>query len=152
VVVQSDTEVSYKWFKNGEVIIGQVGSALIIPAASVGDSGDYSVVATNKDGSTVSEVTTLEVKEGGGPPVITQQPTPLKLGRNSSAILTVVVTGSKPFAYQWYKNGNKIKGETNSTYEIISASPAEHGGKVKVKITNKYGSVFSQEVLVSVSR
>ncbi|MDB4797195.1 immunoglobulin domain-containing protein, partial [bacterium] len=152
VVAQSDTEASYKWFKNGELIIGQVGPILSIAESDFTDAGNYHVVVTNKGGSTVSEVTTLEVKEGGGPPVITQQPTPLKLSRNSSAILTVVVTGSKPFAYQWYKNGNKIKGETNSTYEIISASPAEHGGKVKVKITNKYGSVFSQEVLVSVSR
>ena len=152
VVAQSDTEASYKWFKNGTEIDGQAGPILSILEATVSDAGNYHVVVSNKGGSTMSGVATLEVKEGGGPPVITQQPTPLKLRRNSSASLTVVVTGSKPFEYQWYKNGIKIKRATSSTYEIIRASPAEHGGKYKVKITNKYGSVFSQEVLVTVSR
>jgi hypothetical protein len=152
VVAQSDTVASYKWFINGAEIGGQGGPILSIVEADLTDAGNYHVVVANKGGSTMSRVATLKVKEGGGPPVITQQPTPLKLSRNSSAILTVVVTGSKPFEYQWYKNGNEIKGEKNSTYEIISASPVKHGGKVKVKITNKYGSVFSEEVLVSVSR
>ena len=100
----------------------------------------------------MSAVATPDVKEGGGPPVITQQPTPLKLSRSSSASLTVVATGSKPFEYQWYKNVIKIKNATSSTYEIIKANPTKHAGRYKVKITNKYGSVFSQEVLVTVSR
>ena len=148
VVVQSDTEASYKWFKNGEVIVGQVGSALIIPAASVGDAGDYTVEVTNKGGSIVTGAAKLNVKAGAKPPVITQQPAPLFLSRNSSGTLSVVVSGTKPFQFQWYRNGSKIKGATNSTYKIVGANPARHGGRYKVKVTNALGSVFSQEVFV----
>ena len=122
VVVQSDTEASYKWFKNGEVIVGQVGSALIIPAASVGDAGDYTVEVTNKGGSIVSGAANLEVKVGAKTPVITQQPVPLFLASGSSGTLSVIVSGAKPFKFQWYRNGNKIKGATNSTYRIIGAN------------------------------
>jgi ankyrin repeat protein len=152
VVAQSDTEASYKWFKNGEVIVGQVGAALIIPAASVGDAGDYTVEVTNKGGSIVTGAAKLDVKAGAIPPVITQQPVPLELSRNSNGTLSVAVSGSKPFQFQWYRNGNKIMGATNSTYKIVGANPAKHGGKYKVKITNAFGSVFSEEVLVLVSR
>ncbi len=148
VVVQSDTEASYKWFRNGEVIVGQVGSALIIPAASVGDAGDYTVKVTNKGGSIVSGAANLDVKAGAKPPVITQQPVSLFLSRNTNGTLSVVVSGTKPFQFQWYRNGSKIDGATNSTYKIIGANPARHGGRYKVKVTNALGSVFSQEVLV----
>ena len=152
VAVQSDTGASYRWFKNGEMIVGQVGAALIIPAASVGDAGDYTVEVTNKGGSIVTGVAKLDVKAGAKPPVITQQPAPLELSRNSNGALSVAVSGSKPFRFQWYRNGNKIKGATHSTYRIVNANPAKHGGNYKVKITNAFGSVFSEEVLVLVSR
>ncbi len=148
VMVQSDTEVSYKWFKNDEVIVGQVGSALIIPAASVGDAGDYTVEVTNKGGAIVSGAANLDVKVGAKPPVITQQPVPLFLVRGSIGTLSVVVSGTRPFEFQWYRNGSKIKGATNSTYRIVGANFAKHGGRYKVKVTNALGSVFSQEVLV----
>ena len=72
------------------------------------------------------------------------------LMRNQSATLSVEVTGTKPFEYQWYKNGNKINGATQSIYQILNASPVKHVGFYKVKVTNKYGSVFSEEVLVTV--
>jgi hypothetical protein len=150
VVVQSDTVASYKWFKNGEVIVGQIDSSLVIPVASVGDAGDYTVEVTNKGGSIVSGVANLDVKAGEGPPVITQQPTRLLLARNQSGTLSVEVSGTKPFEYQWYKYKTKIDGATQNIYRIKNADPSQHSGFYKVEIKNKYGSVFSERVLVFV--
>lgn len=150
VFVQSDTEASYKWFKNGEVIVGQVGSTLFIPAATVNDAGNYTVEVTNKGGSIVSEIAKFDVKSVGKPPVITHQPVSLNLFRNNSGTLSVVVSGTKPFQFQWYRNGDKINNATKSTLRIIGANPLKHNGTYKVKISNAYGSVFSREVFVFV--
>lgn len=38
-------------------------------------------------------------------------------------------------SYQWYKDGNKLSGATNSTYTIATATPTSHAGSYYVEVT-----------------
>jgi hypothetical protein len=148
--VESETSVKYQWYKNNIKIENATATELIIDNVNFSDAASYNLVVSNEGGLVVSDTAKLTVEEQGKTPIITQQPIPLMLMRNQSATLSVKVTGNKPFEYQWYKNGNEINGATQSIYQILNASPVKHVGFYKVKVTNKYGSVFSEEVLVTV--
>ena len=148
--VESETSVKYQWYKNNIKIESATATELIIDNVNFSDAASYNLVVSNEGGLVVSDTAKLTVEEQGKTPIITQQPIPLMLMRNQSATLSVEVTGTKPFEYQWYKNGNEINGATQSIYQILNASPVKHVGFYKVKVTNKYGSVFSEEVLVTV--
>lgn len=152
VKVQSETIEKYQWYKDNIKIENATARELVIDNAKLSDAASYNLVVSNEGGLVVSDTAKLTVEEEGKPPIITEQPIPLMLSRGQSAPLSVGVTGTKPFEYQWYRNGNEIKGATQSIYQILNASPAKHGGLYKVKVTNKYGSVFSEDILVTVSR
>lgn len=52
----------YEWFKDGQPV-GGGGPSLAISSASLGDSGDYTVVVSNTCGSQVSDPATLVVED-----------------------------------------------------------------------------------------
>lgn len=57
------TGVVYQWLKNGNQISGKTGASLTIQSAQLGDSGSYSVLATNNFGVAASNPAILEVVE-----------------------------------------------------------------------------------------
>lgn len=61
VTVESDTDVTYQWRRNGADIDGATGATLTIDSAAEADAGDYTVAVTNEHGTTISNVATLEV-------------------------------------------------------------------------------------------
>ena len=148
--VESETSVKYQWYKDNIKIENATATELIINDTQFTDAASYNLVVSNEGGLVVSDTAKLTVEEAGKPPTITQQPIPVRLMRNQSGTLSVGVTGTKPFEYQWYRNGILINGATQNIYQINNANPSQHTGVYKVKVTNKYGSVFSAEVLVIV--
>ena len=84
-------------------------------------------------------------------PIIIQQPEDLKLYKSESAIFTVKANGSKPLRYQWFKSNKIIKGATESSYTINSVKGSD-AGKYKVFISNKHGSVFSEEASLTLKK
>jgi hypothetical protein len=147
--VDSESSVKYQWYKDNIEIENATATELVIDNAKLSDAASYNLVVSNEGGLVISASAKLTVeKESGKPPTITQQPIPLRLARNQSGSLSVEVTGTKPFEYQWYKYGTKINGATQRIYRIVNADPIQHTGFYKVEITNKYGSVFSKRVLV----
>ncbi|HEY4300084.1 MAG TPA: FG-GAP-like repeat-containing protein [Candidatus Didemnitutus sp.] len=55
---------------------------------------------------------------------------------------SVSVSGSAPFTYQWYKDGNAVSGATAATYAIANVQPSA-AGAYTVKVSNAYGSTVS---------
>lgn len=55
---------SYQWRKNGAAIAGATNASLTLSSLSLASSGNYDVVTTNADGSTVSATAILLINDG----------------------------------------------------------------------------------------
>lgn len=76
------------------------------------------------------------------PPVVTNQPISGTVSSGGTATLTVGVTGTPPFTYQWQFNGVNIAGATNASLDIPNFSVANAGG-YSVSVSNSVGGVTS---------
>ena len=85
------------------------------------------------------------------PPSITQQPLPRTVPFGASATFTVSAAGSSPLAYRWQRNRNDIPGATSSSFTLSNAQPADNGALFRCIVTNAFGSVTSNEALLTVS-
>lgn len=79
-------------------------------------------------------------------PSIAQQPTNVTVAYNGTATFNVSATGSAPFAYTWYDQGNAIVG-TNNTLVITNAT---QNNSFEVAVTNLFGGVVSSAATLTV--
>ncbi len=137
---------TFQWRKNGVPIAGATGQTYVIATATLGDSGNYSVVATNLLGSATSPEEVLTVQEPvvvNVAPVITVQPVASQtLAAGSAATLSVTATGTPAPTFQWRKNAANISGATSATLNLANISGADEGSYTVV-VTNVAGSVTS---------
>ncbi len=75
-------------------------------------------------------------------PQITQQPTNVVALTNTTATMSVVVSGKAPFKYQWKFNGVNITGATKATLTLSNVKSSQSGGYT-VQVSNAYGAVNS---------
>lgn len=66
VSVDGTAPFSYQWKRNGADIAGATAVNYVIPAATSGSAGSYSIVVTNEAGSTRSEPAALIVRSSPG--------------------------------------------------------------------------------------
>jgi hypothetical protein len=64
-------------------------------------------------------------------------------------LLSVEVSGTGPFAYQWRKDGEPIEGATSASLELADPRPFDSGG-YDVEVSNFSGSVVSAAAVVTV--
>ena len=144
--------------KNGPTISGATTNVLIISNAQTTNSGNYTVVVTNIDGSVTSSNAFLTVTNV--PPAITRQPMSQTNGVGTTVTFAVTATGTAPLSYQWQvdgtnlvngavKNGPTISGATTTNLTIKNAQ-TNNGGNYTVIVTNYGGSVTSSVAILTV--
>lgn len=133
---------TFQWFFNGAAIAGATGPFYYIPDAQQSDSGSYTVTVTNLDGSATSAASTLTVNVPSGSPDITVQPQGGQLPNGGSAVLSVAVTGTGPFTFQWMFDGSAIAGATGPTFT------ATEPGSYSVAVTNPIDTILSSAAVV----
>jgi hypothetical protein len=136
---------SFQWYFDGSAIPGATGATYTVSNAQESAAGSYSVMVSNAEGSAASAAASLTVSVPSGFPNITAQPQGATIMNGGSVSLSVTVSGSGPFTYQWYLNGAPIAGATASTY--AAAAP----GSYSVTVTNSVSSVASAPAVVSPS-
>lgn len=146
VTASGASPLTYQWKKDGTAISGATASSYTISSVSNTDAGSYTVVVSNANGSTTSNVATLTVNTAV---TITQQPADTEVNPGSSFTLSVTATGTAPITYQWKKDGTSIAGATSATYTVASAT-STHAGSYTVVVTNPAGSVTSSVATVMV--
>jgi len=83
-------------------------------------------------------------------PFITLQPASRTNIVGTTAIFTVVASGSAPLNYQWKKNGTNIAGATSTNFTIVSVQTND-ATTYSVAITNAYGSIISSNATLVVN-
>lgn len=82
-------------------------------------------------------------------PVLTAQPQGLMVSAGTAVTLNSAAGGTAPLNYQWWKNNNKIRGQTNAS--LLLASPANaDAGNYFVVVTNFSGVVTSAPASIAV--
>jgi Bacterial Ig domain/Domain of unknown function (DUF362)/Concanavalin A-like lectin/glucanases superfamily len=72
-----------------------------------------------------------------GPVSILTQPQDATILEHQDVLLSVVVDGSGPFAYQWYEGGLALTGATNSTYLLTNVPWADTGAQLYCVISRQ---------------
>ena len=137
--------LSYQWRFNGVNISGANAASFAITDAQVTDSGNYSVVVGDSNGSLPSADATLSVLS---PPVIAQQPQSQSALAYSDVFFSVEAGGEGPFSYQWRFNGGDIPGATNALLGLPNVQP-QQAGAYTVIVLNPVGWVLSSNAVLT---
>ena len=135
----ADTDLTYQWRRDGNLIDGATTSKLSLANLQYSDAGDYTVEVSNFAGTTTSEVIPVRVVQ---PVTIETQPVGTRGVIGGSVSLAVSAIGSDPITYQWVHGGVEIAGATTASLSLANLSEAS-AGEYQVVVTNPTGSVLS---------
>lgn len=126
---------------NSGTYSGVTSTTLTLSALALAMNGDqFRCVATNAAGSTPSAAANLTVD--ARPPVFLAALTDDIVSPGSTVTLSVSVTGTAPFNYQWKLNDNPIPGATAPTLTVANIQGAS-AGNYSVTVTNSGGTATS---------
>lgn len=148
VSVQGRAPLTYQWYKDGMEIPLSNSPSLPFINPQHSDVGMYKVRITNE----VGYVESSEVRVYfAGVPVIATQLQGGSFKELSEATLSVAVQSHIPVTYYWYKDGERIYGESGNTLYFPSIREW-HAGTYKVKVKSVTGEVDSDEAVVEVTK
>lgn len=75
-------------------------------------------------------------------PIITSQPASQTVAVGQNIGISVAVSGTAPFSYQWRKDGTEMSSATNATYSLFSVQ-TNQAGSYTVVVSNTGGSTTS---------
>ena len=130
---------------NGSTISGSTSSSLSIANAQAADSAVYSLVASNSAGI-VTNGMTLTVSSTNVPPDITG-PADQIIVQSSNADFSAAVSGLPLPALQWFENGTKLPGKTNSSLTILNVQYAQNGFVYSIVAGNAAGMASNSATL-----
>lgn len=142
--------ISYQWQRNGVNITGANTAAYRTSPLMYAESGTvYRCVVTNAAGSVTSTGAAVTVT----PTALTilQNPASQPVLKGRSAVLSVIVKGTLPVAYQWRRNGVDIPGATGAWYTTPATTTADNGAAYSCVLTNLLGSVTSDTAILTVT-
>lgn len=139
---------SYQWQKNSVSLSNQNSATLTLANAQISDTGNYSCIAINTNGSATSSIAILTVTSASSAPTITTQPISQTVTVGGGASFSVVATNAT--AYQWSKDGVIVSGASSSTYSQANVQVGD-AGDYRVTVTGPGGGVQSAIATLSVT-
>jgi hypothetical protein len=142
-----DLAYAYQWFRNGTPIAGATNSTLNLATAGNGDRGDtIKVEVTASDGhggsagSVSNTVTVTNAQPTAGTVAIVPASPRTKdtLTANPSGFADAD-SDALTYAYQWFKNGVLLGGETGKTLDLSQPGNGDKGDTIKVEVTASDG-------------
>ncbi|GIV49605.1 MAG: hypothetical protein KatS3mg038_0126 [Candidatus Kapaibacterium sp.] len=144
VQVSGGLNVRYQWYANNDPVPGATSSSISQTATAQMNGLQVYCKIISDCGEVNSNTATVTVETA---PTITQQPQGGTAAIGQSYQISVQATGTAPLQYQWFKDGQAITGATSNTYTITNVTQND-AGRYKVVVTNRCGTVESQEVQV----
>ncbi len=146
VAATGTAPLSYQWYKNGNLIAGATSATLSLSGVQSVDAGTYTVMVSNPVGQATSTGATLVIQY---PPVVVTQPVSQSVVLGTNVDFTVVVGGTQPLTYQWFKNNVALAGANSATLGLRQVQ-ATDAAAYKVVVSNLVGSVTSASVTLTV--
>ncbi len=140
--VSGSEPVVYQWRLNGIDIPGANSSVYRISLVTLAQAGSYTLTARTATSTVTSLGGALTVLVPESAPRILLQPQPLNINIGQSVEMTVGIDGTFPIAFQWFRNGELLSGETGSKLSIPAVARGNLG-VYWVLVTNSLGSVVS---------
>ena len=144
----SNGPFTFQWLKGDIEVTRATNSVLTFNPVAIGDGGSYTVRVANDFGTTFSTPVVFAVTPAA--PTISVPPPSLAIHAGEPFQLTVGVSGTGPFTYQWLSNNVVMQGATASAYSVPSA-PKSFSASYSVKVTNAGGSTTSTPGVVLIA-
>jgi hypothetical protein len=140
--------IQYQWQYNGTNILGATNEWIYWEAVSTNDSGIYSVIVSNSQGSVISSNAILTVLPPSAP-FFTYEPESLTAYSGQDLYLSAGVDGTPPFTYQWRKDGTNLPGANWSSLTLTNISLADAGSYTLV-VSNSLDGIESSNAVLTV--
>ena len=140
--------IQYQWQCSGTNIPGATNRWISWEAASTNDSGIYSVIVSNSQGSVTSSNALLTVLPPTAP-FFTYEPESVTAYSGQDLYLWADVDGSPPFVFQWRKEGTNLPGANWSSLLLTNISLADAGSYTLV-VSNSLGGIESSNAMLTV--
>lgn len=140
--VQGLAATTFQWRRNGAAIPGATGSSYSLISPVTSDSGTYTVVATNSEGSTTSNPAELVVN-AVVPPTISGAPANVTIPNGERTQLKVTATGTGMLTYQWYQgqSGTTTSPVAGATGATLTTAALTATSSYWVRVTDGNGAV-----------
>lgn len=148
VSTNSSEPVSYRWYYNDTLLVGETRSTLVVSNAQPANAGSYHVVVYGIRGAATSAVVTLTVATDPEP-VLIEQPSNVSLFPGEDAMFSVTVVGAGPLNYQWYLDGTNLIAGVNSPTLTVTSAQTTDAGSYHVVVSNSVGVVTSSSATLA---
>ncbi len=126
---------SYIWFKDGILIAGQTTNSLIIQSVAPTNAGLYSVVVSGACLSVTNSARLIV-----NLPTVASALSDITRCAGDNATFSIMVSGTGPFTYVWFKDGTVLSGQATNSLNIVSVN-ATNAGLYTVVVTGTANSV-----------
>lgn len=152
VNVTGSTPLMYKWRKNG-IVVSSGSSTFYTSPVSMSDSGArFDCIVSNSAGSDTSDEAILSVTIRPEAPYIIKHPTSITLTIGDTALFEIVMGGTPPFQYQWYRNTAAIPGENKPVLKVGPLTLNNSGEQYYCHVSNLDSERESNKALLTVKR
>jgi hypothetical protein len=154
-VTATGESLTYQWQVNGIDIPGAAESVYSVKAEKEIDGFCYRclVINTVNPGPSPETYSTLSDPAFLNLTILTAKiidhPKDFECYDKAKASFSVTAEGVN-LSYLWQKNGVDMPAETNSVYQLPSADIANNGDMYRCKVTNSFGSVFSNSAILKI--
>ncbi len=142
---QGSPPLVFRWFKNNQLIPDEESGTLEIADVAWSDAGAYKLEISNRLGKAVSRAAAVKIDS---PPVFLSMPDLFAVPNGGSAKLAAQIAGSPPFTFAWFKDDVLIEGAKASSLKLLG-NPGTPG-QYKLRVTNAFGEITSDETAVVV--